>query len=462
MSVPNTGFQGYQRHVVTLFQIPVSVSAWYLVMVWVILIQAASFESGLVDLIVLTSGVLLHELGHGLVARRYNLFPTITLHAFGGWCVHSQARTRKVSMQVVAGGPAASFALALLGYVLHQALPATSPWWLLNLAWSTYWLNLFWGVLNIFPVRPLDGGQLLHGWLLGRYKADKADEIADNVAIVAAIIGIGAGVAMGVLLMSGLYAWFGWQAWQRRYGPGYDRSNVSGYSRPGGSYSRPRSYGDRGGDVEAAQQSPIQWPPPIGTRNLMVGVLATWTIEVLAKNQWGLELMEGLQLTSEGMRSGEVWRALTYVVALDPGAWRVLLYAIGGLFFFGQTVERSLGQRGFYALLGAGWLAGGLLAATLSLIPLPVFAQPVFGASSVVATCALGWAALQPDEVQDALFQIRVPIRRVVTVVLAADTLFFFLGAEHAWPLHMAGAAVGWYGIKHRHRWLARVRQRAR
>lgn len=106
--------------------------------------------------------VLVHEMGHALVARRFGAKPVILLHAFGGLTSYSAeglslGRWRRIAISLA--GPFAGFALGALVFFAtrHMALSPGQKWivgWLL-------WANLGWGVVNLLPVLPLDGGNVL-------------------------------------------------------------------------------------------------------------------------------------------------------------------------------------------------------------------------------------------------------------------------------------------------------------
>jgi Zn-dependent protease len=144
------------------------------------------WESGTWVAVVFVS-LLVHELGHALVARAYRWYPSILLYAFGGLTFHDPhpyAVGKRILLLL--GGPFAQFALAgvvLLAVEAGGEPEAVAAKWLIR---SLLWVNLGWGVLNLFPVHPLDGGQItriLFGWLWPA----KGERWAAHVSIVIAI-----------------------------------------------------------------------------------------------------------------------------------------------------------------------------------------------------------------------------------------------------------------------------------
>jgi Zn-dependent protease len=125
-------------------------------------------------LFVLVTGILLHELGHGLMARALGAFGiTITLWAFGGLCQSSRDPRPTRELLIVAAGPAVSLLLAGLGWVVGSVLYTHAPEIMMRTpllavfidVWI--WINLIMGIFNLLPIYPLDGGQLVYNTVWG-------------------------------------------------------------------------------------------------------------------------------------------------------------------------------------------------------------------------------------------------------------------------------------------------------
>jgi stage IV sporulation protein FB len=145
--------------------------------------------------------ILIHELGHALMIRRYGRDAHIVLYAMGGlaiegrpqgdfgspWSFDSytpwQPRPRSPNEQILisAAGPGIQLLLAAViigfiyatgGYVefnFDQILPLPIPHLgeslrgnpnVLILMWYLLYINIFWALVNLLPVLPLDGGQI--------------------------------------------------------------------------------------------------------------------------------------------------------------------------------------------------------------------------------------------------------------------------------------------------------------
>lgn len=166
-----------------LFGIPVTVH-W---MFWIL----AAFVSGalhamgrdawalvLAKMGVVLVSILVHELGHASMQRKFGGRPSIQLHGFGGHSYAPGRFTRNENLVLVAMGPIFSLLLAFLGWVLWKSchpgmdgslLGALSmPVFLAQVAGFIVLINLFWTILNLLPIYPLDGAQLLEHAMDGR------------------------------------------------------------------------------------------------------------------------------------------------------------------------------------------------------------------------------------------------------------------------------------------------------
>ena len=145
------------------------------------------------------SSILLHELAHSYVARRYGIvIRGITLFIFGGVAqMAGESRSPKAEMRIAAAGPLLSFGLSGLFYgvaVLQgegggsASVEAVSRF----LTYTNGLLALF----NLIPGFPLDGGRILCA-ILWNYSGNlrKATRITSR---------IGKGFAISLMLLGGL------------------------------------------------------------------------------------------------------------------------------------------------------------------------------------------------------------------------------------------------------------------
>jgi Zn-dependent protease/CBS domain-containing protein len=123
---------------------------------------AVAWGTGFAMAILLFASVLLHELGHSLVAKVQGIrVQSITLFFFGGIAAIAQEpKTPGKAFQVAIAGPAVSFSLFLLLTLLTVLTP--NPEMPLTVLFRDLALiNLVLTLFNLIPGLPLDGGQVL-------------------------------------------------------------------------------------------------------------------------------------------------------------------------------------------------------------------------------------------------------------------------------------------------------------
>lgn len=142
--------------------------------------------------------VLVHELGHALAAIAFGSRARINLHSFGGTTEH-QPLPRWRQIAVTLAGPGAGFVLGglVLGvYTLTSLSLSSTAHWVVG---SLIWVNIAWGVFNLLPVPPLDGGHVMVD-LAGRKHARTAHIVGVVVAVLVALAAFKMGQAYTALL----------------------------------------------------------------------------------------------------------------------------------------------------------------------------------------------------------------------------------------------------------------------
>ena len=130
----------------------------------------------LIGVICVFFSILIHELGHAITFRRYGHRGEIVLYMMGGYATGKPLSTWRIVL-VSAAGPAAGFVVATIVWVLMKSIPAEtfiqhlSLYWTLNLLW---FVNFWWGILNLTPCIPLDGGRIMES-LVYRYWPQRAN-----------------------------------------------------------------------------------------------------------------------------------------------------------------------------------------------------------------------------------------------------------------------------------------------
>lgn len=150
---------------------------------------------GVVGMLGLFASVVLHELGHALVARRYDLpIRGITLFIFGGVAeMTEEAKSAKAEFFVAIGGPVVSLVLAILFRGADALLPL--PESVSGVVAYLGLINTVVLVFNLIPAFPLDGGRVLRAalWHFGR-SMRRATRIASSIGSGFGWLLIGMGV----------------------------------------------------------------------------------------------------------------------------------------------------------------------------------------------------------------------------------------------------------------------------
>jgi len=195
--------------------------------------------------------ILVHELGHALAMRRYGQPSQIILHFAGGltvpepvswgsgWANVSMRPNQEIFISLA--GPGAGFLLAALvvvGATISGGSIVTN--WLFGviplpvaalmpiggrvlslLLTMLLWVNVFWGLINLLPVYPLDGGNVSRYLLL---QADPIDGVRKSlwISVIAgglvAIAGLLILRSIYMAILFGLLAFQSYQSLQRRAG----------------------------------------------------------------------------------------------------------------------------------------------------------------------------------------------------------------------------------------------------
>ncbi len=115
--------------------------------------------------VLLFVSVLLHELGHSLVARRFGIpVKEIDLFIFGGVAmIEEEAHSPKEEFLIAIAGPIVSIILGFFFLILAWFYPKDD---LINgLINYLMYANFLIGVFNLIPAFPLDGGRILRAFL---------------------------------------------------------------------------------------------------------------------------------------------------------------------------------------------------------------------------------------------------------------------------------------------------------
>ncbi len=180
---------------------PVRVHPWF----WLLaaLLGADTIQAGLqflaIWIVVVFVSILVHELGHAIMFRLFGSDADIVLYSFGGLAVPTSfvaGRGRRILISLA--GPFAGFALCAIVFGSNQALHwATDgrgfPVRGQEVAFfygALITVNLYWGILNLLPIYPLDGGQVSRE-VCGKFWGSRGKRISLKISFVTAIVIVG-------------------------------------------------------------------------------------------------------------------------------------------------------------------------------------------------------------------------------------------------------------------------------
>ena len=165
----------------TVLGFPVDLNASFLILLALVLVAYGGL-AGVVLLGLVFGSVVLHELGHAVIARRLGVqVSNIELSFFGGAARMVQLpKTANHELAIAAAGPAVSLILGgaglALGALSHVGL----------FAWIG-WTNLLIAGFNLIPALPMDGGRILRALLTRKMDFVRATDVSVTVARVVAI-----------------------------------------------------------------------------------------------------------------------------------------------------------------------------------------------------------------------------------------------------------------------------------
>ena len=152
-----------------LFGFPVTIETGAFLLLSVLFLFGLYLDYTMLDTVIgiaiVVGSLMAHELGHAFAARSFGLQNVeISLHQMGGHTRRDRLTDRWYKeLSINVAGVSAGFAIALLCFAAIVALPlgeVTESW-----LWLVFRLNVAWGIFNMFPIFPLDGGQALRNVL---------------------------------------------------------------------------------------------------------------------------------------------------------------------------------------------------------------------------------------------------------------------------------------------------------
>ncbi len=158
--------------------------------------------------------ILVHEYGHALLIRKYRQPTEIVLQAFGGFATHPPGVfSRLQSFLVSLAGPAIQIALGFASFAVikYASLPDTL---IRDFFFNLSLVSFFWAILNLIPVFPMDGGQMLAA-ILGPRKQHITFLVGIIIPILVIIAYLGILKENGGFILPLFMGYFAYQNWER-------------------------------------------------------------------------------------------------------------------------------------------------------------------------------------------------------------------------------------------------------
>lgn len=194
-----------------LFGIPIDIRPTFLLVAALLGLSANRVDLILAWVGVIFVSILIHELGHALTARSFGSAVAIELNGIGGltsWTMPPGGITPSRRALVAASGSATGLLFGGLVWLISQPFgPFTQmPGFIIS---NLVLVNVFWGLLNWLPIRPLDGGHLLTS-LLERFAPERGERIANIVFLITAALALAAAFYFKLIFVGLISGWLLW------------------------------------------------------------------------------------------------------------------------------------------------------------------------------------------------------------------------------------------------------------
>ena len=192
-----------------LFDIPVRVRGSFLAVAALLgFTGLGNMQRTIAWIAIVFFSILIHELGHAFTARSFGSEVAIELNALGGltrWSADPEAITPGRRAAIAASGSAVGVVFGGVVWVVAEQLSPFAPFTAFVLE-SLIYVNVFWGLLNWLPIRPLDGGHLVESFLQ-KVAPGRGDRIAKVIFTATAAIALAVAIRFELTFITILAAW---------------------------------------------------------------------------------------------------------------------------------------------------------------------------------------------------------------------------------------------------------------
>ncbi len=151
---------------------------------------------GAILVVTLFFSILVHELGHSLMFRKYGSESHIMIHIFGGYSAPNSSAgiTDSQWVKISAAGPLGALVLLGIPALLARQFLNLSPTQN-DIAYILVLFNVYWGLANLAPIWPFDGGRILYHATTGSTGKDQW-QLTRTVTLVVSALAIGLALSL--------------------------------------------------------------------------------------------------------------------------------------------------------------------------------------------------------------------------------------------------------------------------
>lgn len=208
----------------TLFNFPVRVHISFFLIALLLGLNIGNILLLILWVAIVFFSVLLHELGHAITANYYGRSPQIELYSMGGLTVSTRYSMLSYPKEILISfsGPLAGFILGGILFAVLQVIGPISNPYLGFVIGQLLWVNIGWGIINLIPILPLDGGSImrnLYHWIRSPYDERtplKISIVFGILAIIAALVFLGRS-GLYLALLAGWLTYNNYMALRRGY-----------------------------------------------------------------------------------------------------------------------------------------------------------------------------------------------------------------------------------------------------
>lgn len=204
----NSGNPSWTLRIATVAGIPIRLHFTLLLVPLFFYMRMGSISFALIAFIIASFGcVVLHELGHSLVALRYGIpIRDITLYPIGGVAMIEKRPEPKQEFWIALAGPAVNVLIAVFLFSVLSLTAGHTVSDQLNeltaILAQLMIVNIYLVLFNLIPAFPMDGGRVLRALLAQRMRPEKATSISAGIGqFIAILMGITSILAPTISIM---------------------------------------------------------------------------------------------------------------------------------------------------------------------------------------------------------------------------------------------------------------------